>query len=253
VDALSHGVRPRRGRRGFSFWPVSLFDPRAVSSFSNRRHERKHFFLADLRFCLGPFFCSTAPQAFFCPDRRFPTPTRAEAVTAGRRSAIAAHSAVSRPRLDSFEHGGRLDEHGPEERSVVEWGLLWFSLAWIDVAARSTVLYAVQGRWPHHGPQGFDAAMSRTHQQEIGAGRIARSSRPVPAGTALRREMRRRDIWIASGGWRTSFSVPLERRAGGPHAMQDDGKLAGNRHGCLLSSDAFAKGFAPGLQRAWSC
>jgi hypothetical protein len=25
--------------------------------------------------------------------------------------------------------------------------------------------------------------------------------------------------------------------------MQDDGKLAGNRHGCLLSSDAFAKGF----------
>lgn|GEM_PF-4919881 len=163
MDALSHGVRPRRGRRGFSFWPVSLFDPRAVSSFSNRRHERKHFFLADLRFCLGPFFCSTAPQAFFCPDRRFPTPTRAEAVTAGRRSAIAAHSAVSRPRLDSFEHGGRLDEHGPEERSVVECGLLWFSLAWIDVAARSTVLYAVQGRWPHHGPQGFDAAMSRTH------------------------------------------------------------------------------------------
>jgi hypothetical protein len=47
--------------------------------------------------------------------------------------------------------------------SVVECGLLWFSLTWIDAAARSTVLYAVQGRWPHHGPQGFDAAMSRTH------------------------------------------------------------------------------------------
>jgi hypothetical protein len=59
-----------------------------------------------------PFFCSTAPQAFFCPDRRFPTPTRAEAVTAGRRSAIAAHSDVSRPRLDSFEHGGRLGRVG---------------------------------------------------------------------------------------------------------------------------------------------
>src|SRR5438045_2200306 len=81
-------------------------------------------------------------------------------------------------------------------------------------------------------------------QQEIGAGRIARSSRPVPAGTAIRREMRRRDISIASGGWRCSFSVPLERRACSPHAMQDDGKLAGNRHGCLLGSDAFAKGFA---------
>src|SRR6202035_3169261 len=44
---------------------------------------------------------------------------------------------------------------------------VWFSFVFrsrgIDVAARSTVLYAVQGRWPHHGPQGFDAAMSRTH------------------------------------------------------------------------------------------
>src|SRR5215204_4999993 len=94
------------------------------------------FLLADFLSCLGSFFCWTAPQAFFCPDRRLPTPTRAEAVKAGRRSAIAAHSAVSRPRLDSFEHGGRLDDHGPKERSVVECGgFLWFSLAWIDVAA----------------------------------------------------------------------------------------------------------------------
>src|SRR5215468_5005412 len=80
------------------------------------------FFLADLLSCFGPFFCSTAPQAFFRPDRRFPTPSRAEAVKAGRRSATAAHSVVSRPRLDSFEHGGRLDGLGPEERSVVECG-----------------------------------------------------------------------------------------------------------------------------------
>jgi hypothetical protein len=92
----------------------------SILPFSNRRHERKHFLLADLLSCLGPFFCSTAPQAFFRPDRRFPTPARAEAVKAGRRSLIAAHSAVSRPRLDSFEHGGRLDNRGPEERSVVE-------------------------------------------------------------------------------------------------------------------------------------
>ena len=27
--------------------------------------------------------------------------------------------------------------------------------------------------------------------------------------------------------------------------MQDDGKLAGNRYGCLLSPDAFAKGLTP--------
>jgi hypothetical protein len=41
-------------------------------------------------------------------------PARAEAVKAGRRSAIEAHSDVSRPRLDGLEHGGRLDEHGPD-------------------------------------------------------------------------------------------------------------------------------------------
>jgi hypothetical protein len=208
--------------------------------------------------CLGPFFCSTAPQAFFCPDRRFPTPTRTEAVKTGRRSAIAAHSAVSRPRLDSFEHGGRLDDHGPEERTVVECGLLWFSLASIDVAARSTVLYAVQGRWPHHGPQGFDAAMSRTHstrdRRRKNRAVVEDPSQQGQHSAARCGEGIFRSSSV-SGGSRCSFSfsVPLERRACGPHAMQDDGKLAGNRHGCLLSSDAFAEGFAPGLQRAWSC
>jgi hypothetical protein len=48
------------------------------------------FFLADtsrsLLACLGSFFCLTAPQAFFCPDRRFPTPTRAAAVKDGPSS-----------------------------------------------------------------------------------------------------------------------------------------------------------------------
>jgi hypothetical protein len=73
------------------------------------------FFLADLLSSSGPFLCSTALQAFFRPDRKFPTPTSAEAVKAGRRSAIEAHSAVSRPRLDSLEHGGRLDDLGLEE------------------------------------------------------------------------------------------------------------------------------------------
>jgi hypothetical protein len=47
-------------------------------------------------------------------------------------------------------------------------------------------------------PQGFDAAMSRTHLGN--AGRIARSSRPVPAGTTFRRKMRRSDIQSSSGG-----------------------------------------------------
>jgi len=55
-----------------------------------------------------------APRAFFRPDRRFRTPARAEAVKVGRRSAIEAYSEVSRPRLDSFEHGGMLDRIGVE-------------------------------------------------------------------------------------------------------------------------------------------
>ena len=73
--------------------------------------------------CFCAFFCSTAPQVCFRPDRRFRTPARAEAVKVGRRSGIEAHFDVSRPRLDSFEHGGRLDGYGPEERSVVEFFL----------------------------------------------------------------------------------------------------------------------------------
>ncbi len=60
-------------------------------------------------------FVRPRPQAFFRPDRRCPTPTRAEAVKAGRRSDLKPHSDVSRPRLDSLEHGGRLDEHGPAD------------------------------------------------------------------------------------------------------------------------------------------
>jgi hypothetical protein len=62
---------------------------------------------------LGSFFCLTAPLAFFRPDRRSPRPTRAGAVKVGRQSAVASYSAVSRPRLDSFEHGGMLGRIGP--------------------------------------------------------------------------------------------------------------------------------------------
>jgi hypothetical protein len=79
--------------------------------------------VGDFLPCFCAFFCSTAPQAFFRPDRRFRTPACAEAIKVGRRSGIEAHFDVSRPRLDSFEHGGRLDGYGPEERSVVEFFL----------------------------------------------------------------------------------------------------------------------------------
>ena len=91
-------------------------DARSLIAATNASVFFPLFFLP----CFAAFFCSTAPQAFFRPDRRFRTPARAEAVKVGRRSAIEAYSDLSRPRLDSFEHGGRLDDHGPEERSVVE-------------------------------------------------------------------------------------------------------------------------------------
>jgi hypothetical protein len=35
----------------------------------------------------GHFFCSTAPQVFFRPDRRMPRPARADDVKAGRAAA----------------------------------------------------------------------------------------------------------------------------------------------------------------------
>lgn len=47
-------------------------------------------------------------SGFFAPTHTYWTPARAEAVKAGRRSIMATHSDVSRPRLDSFEHGGTL-------------------------------------------------------------------------------------------------------------------------------------------------
>src|SRR6266849_417397 len=68
------------------------------------------FFLAFLFRRLS--FVRPRRQAFFRPDRRFRTPARAEAVKAGRRSAVKAYSDVSRPRLDSLEHGGRLEITG---------------------------------------------------------------------------------------------------------------------------------------------
>jgi hypothetical protein len=45
---------------------------------------------------------------FFAPTHKCWAPARAGAVKAGRRSAVALRSIVSRPRLDSPEHGGTL-------------------------------------------------------------------------------------------------------------------------------------------------
>jgi hypothetical protein len=54
-----------------------------------------------------PFFCSTAPQAFFRPNRESSRPARADAVKAGRSSA-----ATEVLGLYSIEHDGMLMESG---------------------------------------------------------------------------------------------------------------------------------------------
>src|SRR5215831_10636047 len=68
------GVGIRLPRRPLSLWSVSLFDPRPFSSFLNCRPKSKR---------LIQFFCSTAPQAFFRPDRRFNRRARADTVKDG--------------------------------------------------------------------------------------------------------------------------------------------------------------------------
>jgi len=112
----------------------------AILPFSNRRPECKRF--PDLSFSI-PFFCSTAPQAFFRPDRRLARPPRAAAVNDGPSLGPPGGLVI-----DGREHGGRAWWSRASEVCVARWLLA----AWrIDVAARSTVLYAVQLHWPHHG------------------------------------------------------------------------------------------------------
>jgi hypothetical protein len=74
---LPHAAPPSFTRIAHSFGSTRA---PSILSFSNRHHER------TLVACSGSFFCSTAPQAFFCPDRGFPTPTRAAAVKDGPSS-----------------------------------------------------------------------------------------------------------------------------------------------------------------------
>src|SRR5262245_5202633 len=121
------------------------------------------FFLADLLSRLNPFFCSTALQAFFRPDHRFPMPTRAEAVRAGRRSAIdGALRRFQARALTALSTAADWMKTGRKCPLVVEC-LLWFcsrelmSLPDPPFSTRSRVA----GR--NMALEGFDAAMSRTH------------------------------------------------------------------------------------------
>ena len=121
------------------------------------------FFVRSERSFLRSLIAATNARTFFLvfllrrlsfvrPRRRL---SSAPTVDFGRRRAqklsrsavalaIEAHFDVSRPRLDSFEHGGRLDDRGPKERSVVEFlpllsvcfGALSFAGSSVDVRCR---------------------------------------------------------------------------------------------------------------------
>src|SRR5215831_6794116 len=129
------GVGIRLPRRPLSLWSVSLFDPRAISSFSNCRPKSKRLI-----------------QFFVRPRRRHSSAPTADLT--GQRAQTQSRMAswpppkAARSVLDGGEHAGRLGDRGLEECVVLD-GLL--SVAPIDVAARSIVLYAVQVHRPHHG------------------------------------------------------------------------------------------------------
>src|SRR5207237_6013606 len=66
------------------------------------------YFTAFSTSFLHPSFFVRLGIPFLRPDPHVLEPARAGAVKAGRRSVVASCSIVSRPRLDSPEHGGTL-------------------------------------------------------------------------------------------------------------------------------------------------
>lgn len=132
--------------------------------------------------CSIHFPGSTAPQAFPHPDRRMPTPARAGCVKAGRT--FAATPAAGR--------GSALTHPSTMARSI-DRGLT-DALPFFSCRSRGSigsagciVLYVVELSSPHHGLQEHRRRNVR-HGIEPVAKRIARSPRPVPAGTTFRRE-----------------------------------------------------------------
>ena len=67
--------------------------------------EVKHIFYTTLYLLHSSFFVRLGIP-FLRPDPHVLRPTRTGPVKVGRRSALAARSVVSRPRLDRYEHGG---------------------------------------------------------------------------------------------------------------------------------------------------
>jgi hypothetical protein len=68
--------------------------------------EVKHTFYTILHFSFIPVSLFDLESRFFAPTHHVLRPTRTGPVKVGRRSALAARSVLSRPRLDRHERGG---------------------------------------------------------------------------------------------------------------------------------------------------
>ena len=170
------------------FGHCSLVRPEFVLPFSNRRPIRKAFLIHF--FLFGPFFCSTAPQAFFRPNHISQRPARAGHVKAGRF-----FSGHRRLGLDMTEHDGRLVGLGRKAPpSVLVWPSGIANLCRLHRSLRG------RARSPHHGPPEASAPQCPERDHRSVAGRIARSPRPVPAGTAFRHDGERELAYDAVDG-----------------------------------------------------
>ena len=127
----------------------------AILPFSNRRPECKRF--PDLSFSI-PFFCSTAPQAFFRPDRRLARPPRAaRSMTAplwGRPEGLSLTAA-------STVAGLVVAGLGSVRGSMAPRRLADRCRCQVHRSLRGPA--ALAAPWP----QGFDAAMSRTRSARL--------------------------------------------------------------------------------------
>jgi hypothetical protein len=115
LSTRSSGRRPKSAKaRNRGLWAAAV--PRVLWGLYERGHcQALSSFAFALSFVRPRRRLSSAPTVDFRRRRAQKLSKSAVAL------AIEAHFDVSRPRLDSFEHGGRLDDRGPKERSVVEF------------------------------------------------------------------------------------------------------------------------------------
>ena len=212
-----------------------------ILPLSNRDGKRKHKLA-----CRAPLSCPQ-PISLVRPRRRLSlAPTvgcrRRRAQVVSRLAALRGHRRLG---LDTAEHDGRLVGSGTDGCSFCHVSRRSFD------SAGYTVLFAVEPSSPHHGLRGIRRrnvpnalTIEVTREESRGRRDPSRQGRRFAARAAKglkRRRLARR---------RSRRNGPAERFARGPHAMQDDRKLAGDRHGRLLPADALGEGTAPRLQIA---